>query len=280
MDYEFAFICFLIAALVGCIFVCIFSGTQLLIRKVELSSERYQALLLINSKFDFDNDLKLNYSYSVSLSSKVQFDHFDFSKYFFDLIEENFSNFKSLIHRIKANQGLYHSYLQELENLPSEMDRSSIPSKFFPFSIYNSIEKHLVDKITLSPITEPKFTCDISYVSPKGRKSYHNQHSLAFCDLCSIYQSVIHTTKQREEFEQSKAYQRQAMTPSLRYDIMKRDGFRCVICGRSAKDGVQLHVDHILPVSKGGKTIPSNLRTLCSECNLGKSAKWDALGPN
>lgn len=61
---------------------------------------------------------------------------------------------------------------------------------------------------------------------------------------------------------------------------MKRDGFRCVLCGRTAADGVKLHVDHILPVSKGGKTEVDNLRTLCDECNLGKSDKYDEKGVN
>ena len=59
----------------------------------------------------------------------------------------------------------------------------------------------------------------------------------------------------------------------LRYDILRRDGFKCKICGRSAADGIKLHVDHIIPFSKGGKTTPSNLRTLCQECNIGKSNK-------
>lgn len=69
------------------------------------------------------------------------------------------------------------------------------------------------------------------------------------------------------------AEQRRLMSDSLRYDVMKRDGFHCVLCGMSAKDGVRLHVDHIVPVSKGGMTEMSNLRTLCERCNLGKSDK-------
>ena len=59
------------------------------------------------------------------------------------------------------------------------------------------------------------------------------------------------------------AQQRRLMTDSLRYDVMRRDGFRCQICGATAADGYKLHVDHILPVSKGGKTEMGNLRTLC-----------------
>ena len=60
---------------------------------------------------------------------------------------------------------------------------------------------------------------------------------------------------------------------SLRYSVMKRDNFRCCACGASpAKDSaVELHIDHIIPWSKGGETVLDNLQTLCSKCNLGKS---------
>ena len=59
----------------------------------------------------------------------------------------------------------------------------------------------------------------------------------------------------------------------LRYKVLKRDNFKCSICGRSpANDSnIELHVDHIIPYSRGGETILDNLRTLCSDCNLGKS---------
>jgi 5-methylcytosine-specific restriction endonuclease McrA len=62
---------------------------------------------------------------------------------------------------------------------------------------------------------------------------------------------------------------------ALRYDVLKRDGFRCVICGRSpaTESGVVLHIDHIQPWIKGGETKAENLQTLCEKCNLGKSDK-------
>ena len=69
------------------------------------------------------------------------------------------------------------------------------------------------------------------------------------------------------------AEQRRLMTDSLRYDVLRRDKFRCQICGATAKDGYRLHVDHIVPVSKGGKTELGNLRTLCERCNMGKGDK-------
>jgi len=73
-----------------------------------------------------------------------------------------------------------------------------------------------------------------------------------------------HTTSQ---------HKRQAIRPGVRFDILTRDHYRCVCCGRAAEDGVKLEVDHIIPVSRGGTNQPKNLRTLCTECNRGKAAK-------
>jgi hypothetical protein len=59
----------------------------------------------------------------------------------------------------------------------------------------------------------------------------------------------------------------------LRWKVLHRDRFTCQGCGRSPATtiGVELHVDHIVPWSKGGATVLENLRALCSDCNLGKS---------
>jgi len=59
----------------------------------------------------------------------------------------------------------------------------------------------------------------------------------------------------------------------LRFRVMQRDHFTCRACGASpAKEaGVELHVDHVVPWSRGGETTLENLQTLCSRCNLGKS---------
>jgi len=63
-----------------------------------------------------------------------------------------------------------------------------------------------------------------------------------------------------------------AISLALRYEILKRDNFKCTKCGRSpASDtSVQLHIDHVLPYSLDGTTSEDNLQTLCSDCNLGK----------
>ena len=65
------------------------------------------------------------------------------------------------------------------------------------------------------------------------------------------------------------------MTNNLREQIKRRDEYKCICCGASLKDEphLLLEIDHIIPVSKGGKTVPENLQTLCWRCNRSKSNK-------
>lgn len=60
---------------------------------------------------------------------------------------------------------------------------------------------------------------------------------------------------------------------SLRFSVLRRDNFTCVLCGGSPAKGAPhpLQVDHIEPWSLGGRTQSANLRTLCQLCNLGRS---------
>ncbi|KKM17464.1 hypothetical protein LCGC14_1675530 [marine sediment metagenome] len=62
-----------------------------------------------------------------------------------------------------------------------------------------------------------------------------------------------------------------AVSKTLRYAVMERDGFTCQYCGVSAL-AAELQVDHVMPVSCGGQDTPENLLTACKECNAGKSS--------
>ena len=78
-----------------------------------------------------------------------------------------------------------------------------------------------------------------------------------------------------EEYEHSKYFLKTQKWRLLRYKALKQSNGRCCLCGRSAKDGVVLHVDHIIPISKdpSKKLDINNLQVLCEDCNFGKSNK-------
>ena len=57
-------------------------------------------------------------------------------------------------------------------------------------------------------------------------------------------------------------------SPEVKEAIFKRDGYKCVICGRGRAEGVEIHADHAKPKDKGGKATLDNGETLCSQHNF------------
>ena len=85
------------------------------------------------------------------------------------------------------------------------------------------------------------------------------------------YRPVPHPNESPPAFHDAKA-EREALTPALRYRVIKRDGSRCRLCGAGVATGAVLHVDHVIPIAKGGTTVEGNLQCLCAVCNQGKAA--------
>jgi Homing endonuclease associated repeat/HNH endonuclease len=113
---------------------------------------------------------------------------------------------------------------------------------------------------------------------PPASQFTHNPYVRRFGSWLNAMKSfceIVDGSKSNATETPKEAARRGPKDPSLRlrFRVMRRDHFRCVICGRSpATDpSVLLHIDHIIAWSRGGVTEDSNLRTLCSHCNLGKS---------
>lgn len=102
--------------------------------------------------------------------------------------------------------------------------------------------------------TVNQFSCSYTYLQNRNDRLEHINHE------CTL--RAYHSKSQRK-----------LLTKALRAHIMIRDDYTCRICGKYMPDEVGLHIDHIVPVSKGGKTVPSNLQVLCSKCNGNKSNK-------
>jgi len=58
---------------------------------------------------------------------------------------------------------------------------------------------------------------------------------------------------------------------NLRRRIIERDGYYCVYCDEDLRDA-EIHMDHVIPESKGGPTSYDNLQVTCRKCNLAKGA--------
>ena len=233
---------------------------------IKKNSELYKFLVKAVQDVKPKN-LRQLYHYDKYLNSKSQFDNLNIDKQMTLLV---------------VSKSIYNVILDGIHNKECYLELERRIKQAPPYTtgkniFYVWLEKKLVKKfLDQNEPVIPIFSVKFNYVSPKGRNHYFRTCSFKISDMIRY----LNLVEVREKYKKTAQYQRNLMSNSLRYDIMKRDGFRCVLCGKTANDGVKLHIDHIVPVSKGGKTTPENLRTLCSDCNLGKSNKYDRFGVN
>jgi DNA-directed RNA polymerase subunit RPC12/RpoP len=71
---------------------------------------------------------------------------------------------------------------------------------------------------------------------------------------------------------------RKSVSKKLRFEIFKRDGFRCQYCGATPVEQT-LQVDHVVSVASGGGNDQDNLITSCWPCNIGKGARDITVAP-
>lgn len=87
------------------------------------------------------------------------------------------------------------------------------------------------------------------------------------------FETVIDVLNQSVTLPQIIENRSRKISEAKRLRILRRDNFTCQKCGFHTDDKSKLHIDHILPFSKGGDNSDKNLQVLCPECNLAKSDK-------
>lgn len=115
-------------------------------------------------------------------------------------------------------------------------------------------------KIRLSEIARGNIT---DYQSPGGIYIDKNSPNIG-----AIESLEIKTLYSRDSQAGNITIKRPVVPEALRNEIFLRDGNQCVLC----KSTHNLQLDHIVSLSKGGRTEKNNLQTLCEACNKEKGA--------
>jgi hypothetical protein len=68
-------------------------------------------------------------------------------------------------------------------------------------------------------------------------------------------------------------HHREPIPDELKKEVIKRDKYKCHQCGNKIARW-DVHIDHVIPVCRGGKTSLDNLRMTHSICNLKKSGRY------
>ncbi len=238
------------------------------------TSGRLKELQQINAKYNFygcDTEI----IYPTRCRSKREYDRFDYLSHLKEYLLNHKTQIEELLFKIKSNNAMYENYMKEIQSCKTHKLEEICGRYHISYGKYIAVENRLLKKDTKIPVLDVKLKVTAEYTSPHGRNHYYYGLIYTYWHIAKYLPIAVREYEQMTEYQRSAAAERAKMTDGLRYDIMKRDGFRCQLCGATASDGVTLHIDHIIPVSKGGKTVPSNLRTLCSRCNMGKKDKLE-----
>jgi hypothetical protein len=169
----------------------------------------------------------------------------------------------------------------DLSNLMNHLPSDNIlysPAHFFPVSFDRGLNTLLLAFVILYPIAE-------SLTKLSEGEAHNLGASLEKFKAWWRLQAVVPEIEDQPKVEVGETRTSELDLPEmdsykhvragLWWQVLARDNWTCLSCGRTAKDGITLEVDHILPRSKGGKDSIENLQTLCKKCNIGKSNKDD-----
>ena len=236
-------------------------------------SEYVKRLIRINNDTSF-HKLNSEYRYKMNYSKKNRFDSIS-PEIFLKNTLINVLLFAREINYAQENKAKYEEYLRKIELIKSSnILLTDVIKQTFLKKIVSWFESRIINKVILdSPELNPSFVVELGYQSPQGRNSYKKESSYKYQEILNLKHKVDVEQERLNSVTEQKRLERQKLTPKVRFKILKRDNYKCNLCGRTASSNVVLHVDHKIPIANGGRTVESNLWVLCEECNLGKGTR-------
>lgn len=235
-------------------------------KKLILISTKAIKIKELNNKYQFNNKTN-TITVKEQVSSKRKFNNITKEEVIRYYIENDINCLRKSIENTILDLQNLKNYKEELNKIL--LNNSDFVSKKNRF-LYQRLEKRIISSLIYQKenlLLNVKIT--ITYHAYNGAVWYKNIGIITWKQILNIYNEWLNDKKYCETTKR----ERNKVTSTLRYEVLKRDHFTCKMCGATVKDGIKLQVDNIIPVSKGGKTTMSNLQTLCQRCNQGKSNK-------
>ena len=176
------------------------------------------------------------------------------------------------INDVFNNKEIFERYTDEIDKR-CKLNDFDIPRLPLNKKLLIKIENKLFNKRIQKPTLEFSIFVKITLTNING---YYIKSKRAVFGVKEITSIVNELKRKRGDrylsndiWKSISNVERAKVTNRLRFAIYKRDNYRCKKCGSTEN----LEIDHIIPISRGGKSTYSNLQTLCHKCNKEKGSK-------
>lgn len=225
----------------------------------------------INSRYKFNSNISFD-----------QYHTYDNDKFYETISCEDYLIYqlqfisKKVIAQIKnmsENKQLYSNYLNEVKTV-SDFGKFQVPIKNLDIEKLIAKEKQYLRKNLLQKPTM-QFALTITlYCSTINGRIYDRKTAVFYdSDIFALIKRLNNKNgtfyNDREIWNSLCRVERGKVSNKMRFSIYERDGYKCRKCGISDRYA-NLEIDHIIPISKGGKSTYDNLQTLCHKCNVEK----------
>lgn len=225
-------------------------------------------LKIINSKYKF-NKVKL-IEFKKCYDNRKYYENVNPVDYLIYELQFKQKEIKENISLILENYNNYELYVSDIKEIGEKYQYNTKDLPRFKRLLYYFEDRLFADNVK-HPVVKFQIFVKIYLTNIQGKYLSGKSGTFYLTDVEDLIEKVNDKTNGRFSDEKIwksiSAVERAKVSNKLRFAVYDRDKNRCVKCGSRSN----LEIDHIIPISKGGKTEFSNLQTLCKNCNQKKS---------
>lgn len=225
----------------------------------------------INSRYHFNTNISFDQYHTYD--NENFYDTISCKDYLIYQLQYIGKKIVAQIKKISENKQSYSSYLSEVKTV-SNFGRFQNAIQNLNLEKLIAKEKKCLRKNLLQKPTT-QFVLSITLYCSTINGRIYAQKTAAFyeSDIFALIKRLNNKSgkffNDREIWDSLCRVERGKVSNKMRFSIYERDGYRCRRCGISNRYA-NLEIDHIIPISKGGKSTYDNLQTLCHRCNVEK----------
>ena len=240
------------------------------------NSEALSTLLCLNEKYK--NKLYCDSIYNVAhtYDNADYFEDISCKDYLIYMLQERKNEILQKMKIVEFCKRNYTSYINDVKKIDS-FGKFRNPIDGYDSDELLNAEKKMFNGYKIKPPTDFKVKIKLYCAKMNGEIVDYKEQTFGKTEVIYLIDRLNDRNgyyyNDRGIWDSLCRVERGKVSNKLRFEILERDGYKCRYCGRG-EDECSLQIDHIKPISKGGKSTYDNLQTLCEHCNKQKDNKY------